>query len=130
MFEITEHPTKEISTRTFGNYKGVLNKIATNLGYTTPEDLIDYSEDILDFMRETTKSVVARKVFLSAIFYILNRPEYKKSDMLPYYKAFSACKIKEIKQNSNLDPVEKKEKLKQVKNNHKRVTKSTRIEEF
>jgi hypothetical protein len=130
MFEFVVNPTKECSKGTLKNYKTILNKIASNLGYTSPEDLIENSDDILEFMRESTKSTTARKVFLSAIFYVLNRPEYDKECMVPYYKAFAACKVKEIKENSNLTTTDKKEKVNQVKKNHKKVTKKMKIEDF
>ena len=74
---------------TLGTYKQALNTLA-RAGYATAQSLLDNQEDICTII-DALPTVGKRKVYLSAIFKVLNREplEAKKG----YYDSFQKCKF-------------------------------------
>jgi len=71
-------------------YRSLLNKLAKE-GYSTVQELIDNSKEVLEYITTQYKTKRERRVILSAIFYILVDTEYIKTKN-PYYVYFQEQK--------------------------------------
>lgn len=96
LFEVPDDLTKELSENTKKVYKSRLNKLAAE-GIETRADLIKKQKKVIELIRERTggkddsdESRQERRMFLSAIFWILNEEPLKNKKQ--YYNFFQVCK--------------------------------------
>ena len=101
-FQFRLNSAKPIAEKTQQLYHQWLNRITRHLKYSTEQEIIDNSTEIINWMNANLPQYQRRQT-LAAIFYVLTRPEYLNTVRLPYVKAFCACKIESVENNKRLD---------------------------
>ena len=101
-FAFMVNPEKpNLTKNTVKTYKAQLNKMSAMLGYTTAKDLITKHSQIMTWAHATYPDTNRCKLFLSAVFYILNqKPFIKMGVAKPYYEEFQKLKKVEITNNA------------------------------
>ena len=96
LFEVPDDLTKELSENTKKVYKTRLNKLAV-AGFETKNDLIKKQKDVINLIKERTggkddndENRMERRMFLSAIFWVLNEEPLKNKKK--YYDFFQVSK--------------------------------------
>jgi hypothetical protein len=112
-FQFRLNSAKPIAVKTQQLYHQWLNRITRHLKYTTEQDIINYSTEIINWMNANMPQYQRRQT-LAAIFYVLTRPEYLNTVRLPYVKAFCACKIESVENNKKLDENVREKLLKKL----------------
>jgi hypothetical protein len=106
-FQFTRNADKPISDATVSIYKSNLNRIAKNLGITNEAGLISRDSDVIDWLNSQEYTPQQRKIFLSAIFYVINKAPYTDIQRKLYIEAFGEAKKEQV-ENSDLAPADKK----------------------
>ena len=94
-FQIPNDLSKPLSAASISIYKAHLNKIAA-IGYDTTKLLLENQEKVVEFIsnfveeRDDQKARAKRRVFLSAIFWVLEG--YSLEQKKKYYDAFQKAK--------------------------------------
>ena len=112
-FQFRLNSAKPIAVKTQQLYHQWLNRITRHLKFSTEQELIDNSKEIINWMNANMPEYQRRQT-LAAIFYVLARPEYLNTVRLPYVKAFCACKIESVKNNKRLDENVREKLLKKL----------------
>lgn len=110
-FQFTINHEKSCTDNTMELYKRYLNKITTDLGYNSVDDLVEHHEEIIAWIPKRFNKVSSQKQFLAAIFYMLNRKEYDNAIRIPYVMAFNSCKNQQVKDNKKISEHERNELL-------------------
>ena len=113
-FQFKLNPDKTLTETTLQLYHTWLSRITKHLGYSTEDDLIKHSTEIVDWMNANLQSTYMKTQTLAAIFYALNRPKYTNDVRMPYVKAFCACKIESVTNNKKLDDDKRKKLLEKL----------------
>ena len=121
-FEFVINPDKNVTKNTLKTYKGQLNKMSRMIGYTTVGQLINKHSEILAWLRTTSPDISKQKLFMSSVFYMLNRKPFIKMGVAkPYYDEFQKMKKAQIDDNigkSKLKPEEINKALDLINTNH------------
>jgi hypothetical protein len=121
-FEFVINPDKNVTKNTLKTYKGQLNKMYGALGYKTVGQLINKHSEILAWLRITYPDISKQKLFMSSVFYMLNRKPFIKMGVAkPYYDEFQKMKKAQIEDNAKkgkLKPEEIDKALEQISANH------------
>lgn len=112
-FEFKLNPDKPIAEKTQQLYHQWISRITKHLKYSTEQEIIDNSTEIINWMNANLPEYQRRQT-LASIFFVLTRPEYPNSVRLPYVKAFCACKIESVKNNKRLDEDKRKKLLERL----------------
>jgi hypothetical protein len=114
-FQFYSNPSKDVTANTIATYRTQLNNLARSTGIDNNYKLIKNSKQALEYYEKLKPSV--KPLFLSAVFYELNQPNYNKEDMVPYYKALQPIKIAQVKASiERSDSVEEKLRLTEMLN--------------
>jgi hypothetical protein len=98
-FEFNTNPTKKtpLSPNTITIYKANLNRLAkSDLKITTERQLIDRAKEVIAWMNQQKYTQQQEKFFLSAIFYVINKPPYSDLDRKLYIERFQLSKRGQI----------------------------------
>ena len=106
-FQFARNADKPISDATVSIYKANLNRIAKNLGITNEGELISRASEVIEWLNAQEYNPQQRKIFLSAIFYVINKPPYTDIQRKLFIEAFGDAKKEQIA-NSDLTPADKK----------------------
>ena len=88
-FQVPDDLTKDLADASKRIYKAHLNKIAA-AGYKTREELLTHQKEVCKVIFDLVDSKFKRRVFLSAVFWILHEVDLK--DKQVYYDEFQKCK--------------------------------------
>lgn len=91
-FELTDNPNKPITDNTRKIYQANLNRVAKALEITTARQLIDRARDVIYWMDAQHYEVQQKKLFLSAIFYAVNKLPFTDIDRKLYIDEFRIAK--------------------------------------
>jgi hypothetical protein len=112
-FAFMTNPEKTVSKNTYKTYKGQLNKMSGALGYTTVGQLITKHRQIIEWAKSTYPDISKQKLFMSAVFYVLNqKPFIKMGVAKPYYDEFQKMKKSDINSNAQKGNINKVEQIK------------------
>jgi hypothetical protein len=96
LFKFAIDANKPITDLTAKVYKANLNRVARALEITTAEQLISRQKEVINFMNAQGYTPQQRKIFLSAIFYMVNTPAYTDIQRKLYIEAFQIAKNEQI----------------------------------
>ena len=95
-FELKENPAKQITKNTERVYHSNLNRVAKALGITTDEALIARAREVIKWLDDQKYTVQQNKIFLSAVFYAVNKPEFSDIQRKLFIDKFAQAKNLQI----------------------------------
>jgi len=95
-FELKENPAKQITKNTERVYHSNLNRVAKALGIITDDALIARAREVIKWLDEQKYTPQQNKIFLSAVFYAVNRPEFSDIQRKLFIDKFAQAKNLQI----------------------------------
>jgi hypothetical protein len=96
LFELKDNPNKQITENTRKIYHSNLNRVTKALGFSTDEQLIEHARQVIAWLDAQKYTVQQNKIFLSAVFYAINKPEFSDIQRKLFIDKFAQAKSQQI----------------------------------
>ena len=96
IFELKDNPNKQITENTRKIYHSNLNRVTKALGFSTDEQLIEHARQVIAWLDTQKYTVQQNKIFLSAVFYAINKLPFTDIQRKLYIDKFAQAKNLQI----------------------------------